>query len=246
VAFPLAHPFGQPVTQVVLDDLAPAHVRIEGDDARHLARVLRLRPGDSFVATDARGGVARLEAEAVDRNGIAARVVERATVPPPALRLWMVADAEGARGDWLVEKAVELGAYAFLPVGGAEGGRVRRWERLARAALKQSLGAHGLALPEAPALEVAQARAAEAERSGAGFAAWIAHPGGADPVAQALVGQGDLFLVSGAAGGFAAAQLAAWEALPGAVGVGLGPSRLRAETAALTLLALARLRSSGA
>jgi len=240
-----SHPFGQPVTQVVLDDLGPAHVRIEGDDARHLVRVLRLRVGDTFVATDGRGGVAKLVAEALDRHGIAAVVVERASVPTPALRLWMVADAEGARGDWLVEKAVELGAHAFLPVGETPGGgRAGRWERLARAALKQSLGAHGLALPETPALDVARARAAEAARTGTGFAAWIAQPGGGDPVAQALFPQGDLFLVSGGAGGFDPATVAAWEALPGAVRVGLGPSRLRAETAALALLTVARLRSA--
>jgi 16S rRNA (uracil1498-N3)-methyltransferase len=256
VPFDLAHPFGQAITQVVLDDLAPARVTVLGDDARHLARVLRLRVGDAFQATDGRGGVARLVAETVERAAIGAHVVERATVPPPELRLWLVADADDARGDWVVEKAVELGAFAFLPVdpqgrgAGSAGGRGARWERLARAALKQSLAAHALRFPAEDALAAARARAEGRAGSGlaagaGGFAVWIAQPGGADPLRQPLPSQGDLFLVSGGVSGIDPALLKAWEALPGAVSVGLGPLRLRAETAAVTLLALARARSLG-
>jgi 16S rRNA (uracil1498-N3)-methyltransferase len=206
------------------------------DDAHHLVKSLRLRAGDTFVATDGRGGVARLEATSVTRQGVDARVLERAQVRPPAPRLWLVADAEGARADWLVEKAVELGAHAFVPVDGAEPRRRERFARLARAALKQSLSAYGLALPAEPALELARARAAARQ----GFAVWIAQPGGQPLAAQALPAQGDVFLVSGAARGLGPAALAGWEALPGAVRVDLGPYRLRAETAALMLLAFAR------
>jgi 16S rRNA U1498 N3-methylase RsmE len=61
--------------------------------------------------------------------------------------------------------------------------------------------------------------------------------------AQALPAQGDVFLVSGAARGLGPAAQAGWEALPGAVRVDLGPYRLRAETAALMLLAHARART---
>ncbi|MEP7029024.1 MAG: RsmE family RNA methyltransferase [Candidatus Eisenbacteria bacterium] len=235
-----AHPFGQPVTQVVIDDLALETLRIEGDDARHLAASLRLAVGDTFVATDGRGRVARLEASAISRRGVEARVLERARVPAPELRLWLVADAEGARGDWIVEKAVEFGAFGFLPARAARPGRVDRWRRVARAALKQSLSAYELRIEaDRPALEVAGARAAAPQ---GGFGVWIAHPNGADPLLQELVPQGDLFLVCGPPGGFSTADLGAWEALPAACRVGLGELRLRAESAALMLLAAAALR----
>ena len=227
------HPFGQPVTQVVLDSLAPERVRVEGDDAKHLLSALRLKPGDTFVATDGQGGVARLEALALDRRGIDAVVKQRATIPRREPRLWLVAEAEGARADWIVEKAVELGAHAFLPLGEEAPGRVARFRRVARAGLKQSLSAWELALPEGPALE--QARAAAPVRT------WIARPGGAPVLEQALPPQGDVFLVSGGPAGFARGELEAWEALPGAVPVDLGGLRLRAETAALALLLAASL-----
>jgi len=237
-----AHPFGQPVTQVVLDSLSEDAVRVEGDDARHLVSSLRLSPGGVFIATDGQGTVARLEATAVDRRGIDARVLVRAQVPAPALRLWLVAEAEGARGDWIVEKAAELGAFGFCPAGEVRDGRVARWARLARAALKQSLSAHELRIAvERPALAVAGALAGAPNPA---FAAWIAHPEGADPLVQLMPAQGDLFLVCGPPGGFRTPELAAWEALAGACRVGLGPLRLRAETAALALLAAASLRAN--
>jgi 16S rRNA (uracil1498-N3)-methyltransferase len=228
-----AHPFGQPVTQVVVESLAGERVRIEGDDSKHLVRALRLATGDTFVATDGKGGVARLEALALDRRGVDARVLERAQVPPLEPRLWLVAEAPGARGDWIVEKAVELGAHAFVPLGENAPGRAARWSRVARAGLKQSLSAWELAFPSDRALDLARAKTPAAT--------WIARPGGRPVLGQALPPQGDVFLVCGAPGGFAAGETESWEALPGAVPVDLGGLRLRAETAALVLLAAAAL-----
>jgi len=197
---------------------------------------LRLRAGDGFVATDGAGAVARLVVRGLDRRGLDARVEERAHVPPPALRLWLAAEADGARADWLIEKAVELGAWAFCPLAAPEAGRRARWERLARAALKQSLGAWALVLPDAgDALEVARTRPFDG--------AWLAFPGGRDPLAESLPAQGDWLLVSGPPRGFDRAAEAAWAARPGCRPVDLGPLRLRAETAALALLVAARLRA---
>jgi len=226
-------PFGQPVTQVVLDSLAPERVRVEGDDSRHLVHSLRLKAGDSFVATDGQGSVARLEALALDRRGVEAQVRERAQVPRAEPRLWLVAAAEGARGDWIVEKAVELGAHAFVPWGEPSAGRTGRFRRVARAGLKQSLSAWELALPQGRPLDLA--------REVAPACLWIARPGGAPVLEQALPPQGDAFLVCGGPAGFGPGEVAAWEALPGAVPVDLGGLRLRAETAALALLLAASL-----
>jgi 16S rRNA (uracil1498-N3)-methyltransferase len=233
------HPFGQPVTQVVVDTLDGDRLELDGDEAKHLAKSLRLREGDEFVATDGAGTVARVSAERIVRGKIAGAVLERAQVSPPRLRLWLAAEAEGSRADWLVEKAAELGAWAFLPLSGADPGRRARWDRLARAALKQSLGAWSLRIEgERPALEAAEA---------VGFAgAWIGEPRGGNPVLQPLAAEGDWLLVSGPPSGFEKAEHAAWAGLAGAVPVRLGERRLRAETAALALLVAAALRAGSA
>ena len=74
-------------------------MRIEGDEAKHLSKSLRLGPGDTCIATDGEGTVARLELTAADRRGLDARVLERAHVDPPPFRLWLAAEADAARGD---------------------------------------------------------------------------------------------------------------------------------------------------
>lgn len=211
-------------------------MRIEGDEARHLTKSLRLVPGDACVATDGDGTVARLLLTAVDRHGLDADVIERAQVDPPPFRLWLAAEAEGSRADWLVEKAVELGAWGFCPLGVPESGRLERWRRLARAALKQSLGAWSLRFAaDRPALETAG--------SGVFAGGWLGDPSGADPLAEVLPAQGDWLLISGPPGGLDEDQERAVRALPGMRAVSLGSRRLRAETAALALLVAAALRA---
>ena len=228
------HPFGQPTTQVVVASLAGDSLRIEGDEAKHLVKSLRLGPGGTCVATDGEGAVARLVLRAVDRRGVDADVLERVQVDPPPFRLWLAAEAEGARADWLVEKAVELGAWGFCPLTVPEPARIERWRRLARAALKQSLGAWALRLAaDRPALDTA--------RLGVFTGLWLGDPSGGDPLAEPLPGQGDWLLVSGPPAGFTPVDDRAFGGLPGARRVALGPRRLRAETAALALLVAAAL-----
>ena len=224
---------------MVVDGLDSDLLRLEGDEAKHLMKSLRLRPGDPFVATDGEGQVARLVATALDRRGIDARVTERARIEPPALRLWLCSEAEGSRGDWLVEKAVELGAWAFCPLVPCDPGRRARWARLVRAGLKQSLGAWALRLPDDGRTALEQAQAGADGWAGV----WLGLPGGGDPLVQAIPAQGNLLVVCGPPRGFDRVAEAAWRALPGAVALDLGPRRLRAETAALALLVAARLRS---
>ena len=75
---------------------------------------------------------------------------------------------KGGRSDWLIEKAAELHAYAFTPMvtlnsstigssrnskpastaaDGQAAGRIERWQRVAAAAMKQSLRLHAMQLP---------------------------------------------------------------------------------------------------
>src|SRR5262249_44231513 len=154
----------------VVEDLTPNSLRLTGPEARHLQRSLRLRPGEKFVATDGRGGVARLEVVAADRRGILAEVRERVSLVPPSPRFWLAGEAQGARSDWLVEKAAELGAWALVPLGSVGPGRPERWRRLSRAALKQSLGAYSMRIETGPAEDLAR------ERPFAGI--WLADPAG--------------------------------------------------------------------
>ena len=83
---------------------------LTGDDARHCAKVLRKRPGDSILLTDGCGTLAQATLTHVSPTDCVAEVAERELVPPRSISLHLaVAPTKNAdRMEWLVEKAVEL------------------------------------------------------------------------------------------------------------------------------------------
>lgn len=142
--------------------------------------------------------------------------------------------------DFLIEKAVELGVAEIWPMVSARGQidhsgaeRVRRWERLAIAAAKQSLA------PIVPVIRSPVKFARMLADRGADSIAIICDQN-APPIARALTGVriGKLVLACGPEGGFEPSEIeAAHQA--GFISARLGLTRLRTETAALAALAIA-------
>lgn len=138
-----------------LVDELPAGDRaiVDGDEGRHAATVLRLRPGEPLLLSDGAGAAARCTVEEVRPGREAAVVVdllERWQAPEPAPRVTVVqALAKGDRGELAVELATEAGADAIVPWRAArsvarwdDGPRgakaLARWRASARAATKQA------------------------------------------------------------------------------------------------------------
>jgi 16S rRNA (uracil1498-N3)-methyltransferase len=224
--------------QLVVDDLSPDVLSLEGSEARHLVRVLRARVGEEYLATDGRGARAEVVVRGFGRASAELEVVARRSEPPPARRLWVATACDAPRMEWLCEKAAELGAWGLLPIATGRGGqRVDRLRRVARAALGQALGAYSLQVSAPAPLETILA-------GPPGGPPWQgrvwADPGGS-PIAavqgRELAGAGDLLLVAGPPFGFSTAERASLVASGGPIRVDLGPQRLRSETAALALLA---------
>lgn len=209
------------------------------EEARHhLTRVLRLGPGDRLTGVTPDG--VELDLELL--SGEQARVMsaERPQVEPRVAVSLGFCVPKGGRMDWVVEKAVELGAAALQPLvaersSAVEAGqeRTRRWQRLAEAAARQS---RRLVVPEVRSpLPLVQA-----VQNGPG-ACLIAHPVGGVPIAEALAGPAPLrglLLAIGPEGGWTPDEVAQAVAA-GARCVQLGPRILRVETAALVALTLA-------
>ena len=121
-------------------------VRLAGREARHLAAVRRLAPGDTVSLFDGRGRLASATIERVSSTSVQLHVenVEE-TKPTPENRIVLAAAvAKGERFDWLVSRCTELGVDHLCPVlfertvkrpGSAN--LLRRYERLAIEAAKQ-------------------------------------------------------------------------------------------------------------
>ena len=112
--------------------------RLSPEDARHAAKVLRLRPGDEIVALDGKGGRFRARLE---EDG-AVEVLEQLPSNEPRLRLTVYQGVPKAdKLEMLAQKLTELGVSRLVPVEMERS--VRRFEKadrlrkIAREAAKQ-------------------------------------------------------------------------------------------------------------
>lgn len=215
---------------------------LDGPEGHHAASVRRLRAGERLLLTDGRGAVAECAVTgSAGRDALGLRVLRRWHEPRPDLRVVLAqALVKGDRGELAVELATEAGVDAVLPWqaarcvvrwDGERGDRaLRRWRDTAREAAKQARRAW---LPEV--YQPVGTRAL-AERVRAATAAVVLHESADTALAEVtLPAAGELLLVVGPEGGVDAAELDALTAA-GAVTARLGPTVLRASTAAVVAL----------
>ena len=87
------------------------------DEAAHCARVMRKQPGDAIEIFDGQGRVAVCEITDVSKHAVQARVTSESRVEPFATAIHLFpALIKAEPFEWLLEKAVELGAASVQPV----------------------------------------------------------------------------------------------------------------------------------
>jgi len=140
-------------------------ITLDGDDARYLTRVLRLREGATLPAADARGGrysltivrvgKGRCEVDVAELPGAAAAVAALSDDAPRVTLLQCL--PKGRKLDLIVRQATEAGVARIIPLvsahtivrPGEDDGRLDRLRRVAREAVQQS-GAPRLPIIEEP------------------------------------------------------------------------------------------------
>ncbi len=228
-----------------VDQIHNDRAELTGDDARHLARVLRAQPGQTYEISDNRRAYLA-EISTIGPQSVAFRIVDQLPCPPPSPQVTLFAALiKFDRFEWLVEKATELGVARIVPVAAeraekglaaAAGKRAARWRKIARESSQQS---RRLRVPEVAAPETFAAAAAAPSR----FRYFLEEQPGAGTLLNALpppaarTAQDAIAILAGPEGGWtdrerALAASAGW--LP----VSLGGNILRAETAALAALAI--------
>ena len=117
------------------------------DEARHALRVLRKKAGDVLFVTNGKGELGQVRILSENDKNCLVDILE--TYPDPnletqfAVHLCVALTKNNDRFEWLVEKAVELGATRITPLitKFAERSKIRidRLEKIALSAMKQSL-----------------------------------------------------------------------------------------------------------
>lgn len=120
----------------------PGPASLSGDIAHHLARVLRVRVGETVRLGDGRGKTATATITAVQKTLVGIDLGKIAQEAPlqPALTL-AFAVPRPSRADWLVEHGTEVGVQCFQPLwterSRPQGLRADRWRKVATAAAGQ-------------------------------------------------------------------------------------------------------------
>jgi 16S rRNA (uracil1498-N3)-methyltransferase len=194
------------------------------DDRHHLERVLRLRVGEAVSASDGRGGLrpCRYAGDGVVEP-VGEAEWEEAPSPPLAVGFALV---KGDRPEWIVQKLTECGVdriVAFVAdrsVVHWEGAKAERnAERLARVAREAAMQSRRRWLPVVEPVAPLASIVAETASD-----AWVR----ADLDGEQAPTLARPSILVGPEGGWSEAER---EAVP--LAVGLGPTVLRAETAAV-------------
>lgn len=210
-----------------------SEVRLVGARARRLREVLRIRAGATLSVFDGSGG--EREARVAQMTAGAVVLTLGGSLPaapePPVRVVIACAFPKASRGDWLVEKATEIGVAQLVPletdrsVMHAGEGRFARWQRIAVEAAEQC----GRALiplvggePPADALLV------------------VGDPDTAVTIREQIAAlptpPSAIVLHIGPEGGWTQAELDAFDAR-GALRCSMGPRLMRVETAAIVAAA---------
>lgn len=90
---------------------------LNGDEAKHLAQVLRIQPGATITVFDGLGNFAEARVLSVSKNRIdlMLELAESKPTPLPEITLAQ-AIPKGKNMDWIVQKAVELGVSKIQPL----------------------------------------------------------------------------------------------------------------------------------
>ncbi|MCA0974113.1 16S rRNA (uracil(1498)-N(3))-methyltransferase [Halomonas denitrificans] len=213
--------------------------------ARHVGRVLRLKPGDSLVLFDGQGQEACASIAEADRKKVSVHIREVRDgrgESPLSVHLGQ-AISKGDRMDYAIQKAVELGAAAITPLytehgdvrlkGEREAKKLAHWQAVAVSACEQCGRATVPPVHEPQTLEHWLGQRDEPLKL-------VLHPGTpgvldrVDAVDRACV-------LIGPEGGLSLAEVEAASA-KGFAALTLGPRILRTETAPVVALSLLQSR----
>ncbi|CAH8255132.1 unnamed protein product [Arabidopsis lyrata] len=216
-------------------------VRVQGSEFWHMAKVLRLKQEDRVELFNGKGGLVEGCIQSIDKTGVDFIAQEDQKVILPQGIQWQVFAAfgtlKGGRADWLVEKCTELGASSVTPLLTERSSiisenRVDRLERVSFAAAKQCQRLHQMVLNPPIKFDTLLGHISKSKLC-------LVATAEATPLLNAVnssTKETSGILIVGPEGDFTKKEVEMMlEA--GSTAVGLGPHRLRVETATIALLA---------
>jgi 16S rRNA (uracil1498-N3)-methyltransferase len=229
----------------IADEFSSTHAALTGEHAAHLVRVLRARVGQEFdIATGdivRRGRIANITTDRIEFE--LTEVIPTASAANVTLLLSIF---KFDRMEWAIEKCTELGVARIIPViarrtdthlASAAEKRAERWRRIAAQAAEQSRRARAPEIAGPLKLQ-------EAISTPTGLRIVLSESEHQAQLHDAVNGHsGEVLLAFGPEGGWTEEELQLFQKA-GWISVSIGPTILRAETAAIaaTAVVMSKLR----
>jgi 16S rRNA (uracil1498-N3)-methyltransferase len=225
---------------VAPDLVAGAQLALGKEQSLYLAAVLRKAVGDEVVVFNGRDGAWLCRLASDSKKSVALDLVEQIAPQTPPSDLWYgFAPLKSERLDYVVQKAVEMGAGTIQPVltRFTQVSRLKH-ERLVANAIEATEQCEVLSVPQVET-EVTLERLLDAWPADRALVLADEGEASSSPVEAlgALRGR-RIGLLIGPEGGFSDEERARLRALPYVVPISLGPRILRADTAAVAALAV--------
>lgn len=222
-----------------VENVHSGYAEINGDEARHLTRVLRVEVGQKYEISDNQQ-LYLAEIETARKEHVVFRVLEKLQTPPPGQHVTLLAALiKFDHFEWILEKATELGVSRIVPVEAersergldrAAGKRRERWLRIILESCQQCRR------PQQPLLDE-PLRLVNALKTESDARFFLEENPGAPPFLNVVGTAESASLVVGPEGGWTDAERGQ-AATAGWTAVSLGRNVLRAETAAIAGLAV--------
>ncbi|MCH8125861.1 16S rRNA (uracil(1498)-N(3))-methyltransferase [candidate division KSB1 bacterium] len=217
---------------------------ISGKEYHHLSKVKRKRKGDRISVTDGAGNFYFVKIQKIHSNEAVCEILKTVRkVGEPVISIHVIQGLlKCQRMDWLIEKGTELGVSHFYPVmtefceAQTSDVKLKRWQRISRSAVKQCGRS---VFPEIHPMQKLENLWEELPKP-----VWFAHPkeeiklSNAIDIKKKIKSSNAISLLIGPEGGFSEHELNTFKDR-GFIQVSLGNRRLRAETAAISMVLLA-------
>ena len=213
-------------------------------DAKHISKVLRMTLGDTLQIVSDDGCTAIAEITEITAEKVQVRCTEKLTEShEPKVKITLAQGlAKGEKMDFIIQKAVELGVYAVVPVamehsvvrldGAKADKKVERWQKIAESAAKQSKRD---IIPQVHKVQTMAEMLANGSHQNKIIAYECEDRFSLKTALQSAKNLTELLLIIGPEGGISEHELSLAKA-SGAVPVSLGKRILRAETAGLVAM----------
>lgn len=227
-------------------------VTIGGEDARHIAKVMRGKAGDKLIVSDGVSREALVEIASLEMGGVVVNILEPLDMThEPRIQITVAQSLpKGDKLETVIQKCTEIGAVAFAPFLSErtivqyderkESRRLERWRKICKEAAEQ---AHRNIVPAVHSPLSWKQLLQSFSGYDAVYFCYEKEEGlqlrsAAAPWLAALPPEsgGKVMIVVGPEGGFSPEECRAAEAA-GAVSVGLGRRILRCETAGMVAAA---------